>query len=83
MGCIDDGINMKFDLVVAKFNSGGKLADVSTVIEQEVQKIIDAKVAEMEEFYKSIDMHTPYDKIKVHLQPSEQNSGVQNKIKEI
>lgn len=83
VGCIDDGINLKFDLVVSKFNSGGKLSDVGSVIELEVQKIVDLKIVEMEGFYKTIDMHSPFDTIKVHLQPSEQNSGVQNKIKEI
>lgn len=83
LSCIESSINGKFEMIVNKHNSGGKLEDCTAEVTESVKQGVDAKLADFAKWQQTIDMKTPFDKIKSILQPTGQKSGIQQQIKSI
>jgi len=49
VACIEDGINAKFEGLVNKFNSGGKMEDIKPEISDLVKQKVESKLKEMDE----------------------------------
>jgi len=49
LACIEDGINAKFEGVVLKFNSGGKMEDIKPEVSELVKQKVEAKLKEMDD----------------------------------
>jgi len=48
-GCIEDSINLCFEKLVSKYNTGGKMEEVSPLVLEEVKRTIENKQREFEE----------------------------------
>lgn len=83
MSCIDDSINTKFESILTKHNTGGKMEECNNEVSEIVKQGVEAKIATFDEMYAVIDMKTHFNAIKSILQPTGQDSGIQDKIKEI
>jgi len=81
--CVEESINAQFETIINKFQSGGKLDECTAGISEGVKTLVDAKLAAFEEGSKSIDMQTPFGKLKAILQPKGQNNEIQTQIKTI
>lgn len=75
-------MNSKFEDILNKFNSGGKMSDCNEELQKVVAEEVKKNLDEFDSYSKGLNFDTPYSEIKSILKPSG-NTVLQDKIKEI